>query len=250
MLAEERQRMILELLEEKGAVSVAELCRQTAASEATVRRDLNELDRQGRLSKVHGGAVLPEEEFDGRESDIPTKLMLYAEEKRRIAKYAAAQVKDEDFVFIDAGSTTLGMADFLQHSKATFVTNGIECAGRLAQKGLRVYLTGGLLKPVTQALVGAAALESLRKYHFTKAFIGTNGISIKQGFTTPDTEEAFIKSTAIERAYAKYVLADSSKFGKISGVSICPLEQAHILTDRVPDPIYFEKTMVVEVEQP
>ena len=143
MLAEERQRMILELLEEKGAVSVAELCRQTAASEATVRRDLNELDRQGRLSKVHGGAVLPEEEFDGRENDIPTKLMLYAEEKRRIAKYAAAQVKDEDFVFIDAGSTTLGMADFLQHSKATFVTNGIECAGRLAQKGLRVYLTGG-----------------------------------------------------------------------------------------------------------
>ena len=90
----------------------------------------------------------------------------------------------------------------------------------------------------------------MRKYHFTKAFIGTNGISIKQGFTTPDTEEAFIKSTAIERAYAKYVLADSSKFGKISGVSICPLEQAHILTDRVPDPIYFEKTMVVEVEQP
>ena len=192
--------------------------------------------------------MLPEEEFDGRESDVSTKSKLYVEEKRRIARYAAAQVKDEDFVFIDAGTTTLAMADFLEHSKATFVTNGIECAGRLAQKGLRVYLTGGLLKPVTQALVGAAALESLRKYHFTKAFIGTNGISVKQGFTTPDTEEAFIKSTAIERAYVNYVLADSGKFGKVSGVSICPLERAHILTDRVSDPTYFEKTVVIEVE--
>ena len=180
MLAEERIRKILTLLEEKKAVSVADLCQETGASEATIRRDLNELDRQGKLSKVHGGAVLPKDEFQSQEPDILTKSQLNVEQKQRIARYAAAQVNDDDFVFIDAGTTTLLMAEYLTNSKATFVTTGIECARRLVEKGLRVYVPGGLLKPGTQALVGAAARESIGRYNFTKSFIGTNGIAVRQ----------------------------------------------------------------------
>ena len=218
MLAEERLRKILMLLEEKKAVSVADLCQETGVSEATIRRDLNELDRQGKLSKVH------------------------------IARYAAAQVNDDDFVFIDAGTTTLLMAEYLTNSKATFVTTGIECARRLVEKGLRVYVPGGLLKPGTQALVGAAARESIGRYNFTKSFIGTNGIAVRQGYTTPDMEEASIKSLAVERSYLSYVLADSSKFGKVAAVTICPLRDACILTDRMPDEIYLSQTIIKEVD--
>ena len=165
MLAEERLRKILTLLEEKKAVSVTDLCQETGASEATIRRDLNELDRQGKLSKVHGGAVLPKDEFQSQEPDILTKSQLNVEQKQRIARYAAAQVNDDDFVFIDAGTTTLLMAEYLTNSKATFVTTGIECARRLVEKGLRVYVPGGLLKPGTQALVGAAAVDRALQLH-------------------------------------------------------------------------------------
>ena len=228
MLAEERLRTILEVLEVRKAVSVAQLCQQTGASEATIRRDLNELSRQGKINKVHGGAMLPEGE--------------------RIARYAAKQVCDDDFVFIDAGTTTLKMVDFLNGSKATFVTTGIECARRLAEKGLRVYVPGGLLKPSTQALVGASALESMSRYNFTKAFVGTNGISVRQGFTTPDTEEASVKSLAIERSYQSFILADSSKFGKVAAVTIASLDKACILTDMLPDKLYSRYTVIKEVD--
>ena len=112
MLAEERQRVILRVLEEKRAATVAVLCQETGASEATIRRDLNELDRQGKLNKVHGGAVLPVSEFESQEPDVLTKSTLHTEQKDRIARYAAAQVNDQDFVFIDAGTTTLRMAEY------------------------------------------------------------------------------------------------------------------------------------------
>ena len=126
MLAEERLRTILEILEVRKAVSVAQLCQQTGASEATIRRDLNELSRQGKINKVHGGAMLPEGEFESQEQDVHTKEGIQVEQKERIARYAAKQVCDDDFVFIDAGTTTLKMVDFLNGSKATFVTTGIE----------------------------------------------------------------------------------------------------------------------------
>lgn len=218
MLAEERLRTILEILEVRKAVSVAQLMPADGSfRKPTIRRDLNELSRQGKINKVHGGAMLPEGEFESQEQDVHTKEGIQVEQKERIARYAAKQVCDDDFVFIDAGTTTLKMVDFLNGSKATFVTTGIECARRLAEKGLRVYVPGGLLKPSTQALVGASALELMSRYNFTKAFVGTNGISVRQGFTTPDTEEASVKSLAIERSYQSFILADSASLQSCCG---------------------------------
>ena len=118
----------------------------------------------------------------------------------------------------------------------------------MVEKGLLVYVAGGLLKPGTQALVGAAARESIGRYNFTKAFIGTNGISLGHGYTTPDIEEASIKSLAIDHSYVSYVLADSSKFGKVSAVTIASLDKACILTDRLPDASYCKQTLVKEVD--
>ena len=168
------------------------------------------------------------------------------DEKEMIAAYAAAQVDDTDFVYLDAGSSTLLMIDHLQPG-ATFVTNGLLHAQRLVAKGMKTYVLGGALKHTTDAIIGLAAAKNLHNYNFSKCFIGTNGIAIRQGFTTPDTDEAYLKAPAMERSFVSYVLADASKFDKVSTVSFAPLDQAAIITDRLPDPEYGERTVVKEV---
>ena len=247
MLAEERLAAILAAVEKRRAISVAELCRETGASEATIRRDLLLLDRQGKLTKVHGGAMALGGEFDPEEPDLPTKAQRHVTEKDRIGRYAAGLVYDEDFVFLDAGTTTLAMANYLEGSKATFVTTSIACARKLGELGCKVYVVGGRLKLGTEAIVGAEALAAIGQYNFTKAFLGTNGVAVRQGCTTPDIEEAAVKTRAAEQAYMTYVLADSSKFGKVTAVTICPLKDVCIITDRLPEESYRQYAVVKDV---
>jgi DeoR family fructose operon transcriptional repressor len=247
MLAEQRARAILQQVSQRQTVSVTDLCQITGASEATIRRDLNMLARQGRLVKVHGGATsLEEEEFLAREPDLATKQR-YAREKERIARYAAGLVSDDDVVFLDTGTTVLHMADHLKDSKALFITSSIDLAGMLSAHERRVYILGGALKPGTVDIVGAEALETLRRYNFTKVFLGASGVSVSQGFTTPDPEAAALKSLAASRAQTAYMLVDSSKFGRVTAASILPLGRAGIITDRVPDEKYLDCTEIVEV---
>ena len=247
MLAEVRMEAILAELEKEQAVSVAQLCRVTGASEATIRRDLNELARRGKLNKVHGGAMPVREEFRTEELDMDTKRQLHTPEKVRIAKYAASLITDGDVVYLDAGSTVMHMTDYIRATRATFVTNSIECLQRLPQLGLRTYVLGGVLKPGTLAIIGGEAMEGLKKYNFTKVFLGTNGISLGQGFTTPDPEEAMVKALAAARSQQAWVLADSSKFDTVTATVIFPLERAGIITDRLRDTRYLDETMVKEV---
>lgn len=247
MLAEQRARAILEQIAQHQTVSVTELCQTTGASEATIRRDLNALARQGKLVKIHGGATsLEEEEFLAREPDLATKQR-YAREKERIARYAASLVGEDDVVYLDTGTTALHMASHLKDSKALFVTSSIDFAGMLSAFERRVYLLGGALKPGTVDIVGAEALDSLRRYNFTKVFLGTSGVSVSQGFTTPDPEAAALKSLAASRAQSVYMLADSSKFGRVTAATILPLEGARIITDRLPDRKYLDSTDVIAV---
>ena len=244
MLAEQRARAILQQLSQHQTVSVTDLCQTTGASEATIRRDLNALARQGKLVKIHGGATTPEEEeFLAREPDLATKQR-YTREKERIARYAAGLVGDDDVVFLDTGTTALHMAEYLKDSKALFVTSSIDFAGRLSAHERHVYVLGGTLKPGTVDIVGAEALDALRRY---KVFLGVSGISISQGFTTPDPEAAALKLIAASRAQSVYVLADSSKFGRVTAATILPLERARIITDRMPDRKYLDSTSVIAV---
>lgn len=247
MLAEVRMEAILAELEKEQAVSVAQLCRVTGASEATIRRDLNELARRGKLNKVHGGAMPVREEFRTEELDMDTKRQLHTPEKIRIAKYAASLITDGDVVYLDAGSTVMHMVEYIPAVRATFVTNSVECIQRLPRRGLRTYVLGGVLKPGTLAIIGGEAMEGLKKYNFTKAFLGTNGIAVDPGFTTPDPEEAMVKATAAAHARETWVLADSSKFGTITAASVLPLDRARIITDRLADSRYREYTDIKEV---
>ncbi len=246
MLAEERFALILEQLNEQRTVTVQQLCEALHTSESTIRRDLTELDRLGKLNKVHGGATLPDSRFLADEPTMEAKETLAVAEKRSIAAAAAALIAAEDFVFIDAGTTTLELVRALTGValKATYVTNGVAHARLLAQKGCRVYLPGGLLRPETEAIVGAPAVSSIQQYNFTKAFMGANGVALEAGFTTPDPEEAAVKAAAVRRARESWFLVDDAKFAKIYPAVITDLHGGAILTNRCPNPKYKQYTFV------
>ena len=136
MLAEERFSLIMEQLNRKRTVTVQELCEALNTSESTIRRDLTELDRLGKLNKVHGGATLPDSRFLADEPTMEAKESQAVEQKRSIAQAAAELINADDFVFIDAGSTTLELVRALAEDalKASYVTNGVAHARALAQK--------------------------------------------------------------------------------------------------------------------
>ena len=248
MLAQERYQIILDHLGAEGTATVSQLSALLNASEATVRRDLNALAAEGKLKKVFGGATsirqmgLVEEHVSRREA------VMFAE-KDAIAAYAATMIRDDDFVFIDSGTTTACMIPHLRNTKATYVTNGVAHAYRLLRAGFTVYLIGGRLRAATEAVVGSEAMRGLLKYNFTKAFMGTNGISLDEGFTTPDAEEANIKQCAIEQSFVSFVLADHTKFNRAFPVTFSRLDACCILTDRMPKGKFNEKTIVKEVNQ-
>ena len=246
MLAEERLSRIMKLLSQQRTATVQELCEALDASESTIRRDLNELDRMGKVNKVHGGATLPDSE-----PTMAAKEALAVVQKKCIAKAAAALITAEDFVFLDAGSTTLALARELSGPAldARYVTNGVAHARLLAQKGCKVFLVGGLLRPETEAIIGAAALHSLQQYNFTKAFLGANGVALDAGFTTPDPEEAAVKAAVVRRAREAWFLVDDSKFARIYPAVIAELSGGAILTNHCPNPKYRQFTLVKEAAE-
>ena len=250
MLAEERFGQILNLLTEKGTATVQELCEALNTSESTVRRDLNELDRLGKLKKVHGGATLPDSQFLADEPSMSAKESMAIVQKQSIAKAAVSLITAADFVFLDAGTTTLAVAKAVSGPalEAGYLTNGVAHAKILAQKGCRVFLPGGLLRPNTEAIIGAAALQSLQQYNFTKAFLGANGVSLDAGFTTPDPEEAAVKAAAVRRAREAWFLVDDSKFARVYPAVISDLQGGAILTNHCPNPKYKQFTLVKETE--
>ena len=250
MLAEERFGMILDLLNRQRTATVQQLCEALDASESTIRRDLTELDRLGKLVKVHGGATLPDSRFFAEEPTMEAKQELAVPQKRNIAAAAAALICPDDFVFVDAGSTTLELVRALEGDalRTNYVTNGVAHARILAQKGCRVFLPGGLLRPQTEAIVGASAVSSLQQYNFTKAFMGANGVALEAGFTTPDPEEAAVKAAVVHRARETWFLVDDAKFARICPAVITDLHNGAILTNRCPNPKYKQYTLVKETE--
>ncbi len=248
MMFEERAAKILEVVNTRHTASIGDLAAAVGTSESTIRRDVMELDQRGQLRRVRGGAARISNPVVTGEYDVQTKSAIHADLKLRIAKYAAATVHSDDLVYIDAGTTTLTMIPYIDAPGAVFVTNGFSHAKALTQQGYVVYVTGGRLKLTTEAIVGEGAVRSIEKYNFTKCFMGTNGIDERRGFTTPDIDEALIKEAAMQHAYISYVLADFSKFRKVSSVTFAKLSSACIITDSIPDEHYKKLTVIKAVD--
>lgn len=247
MLTKTRQEEILKLLENRGSATLQELKEYLNTSESTIRRDLNTLDAQGKLVKVFGGAVAAEN-MNIRDEQVARREEKNLEEKRSIARYAASLIQDEDFVYLDAGTTTGCMLDYIQETSAVFITNAPSHAQKLARKGIEVILIGGRLKQSTEAVVGEEACGQMRKFNFSLGFMGSNGISERAGLSTPDPDEAMVKKCAIERIHRCFVLCDHTKFYKVSPVTFAKLEDVIVLTDEVPMGAFQEIPNIVEVE--
>ncbi len=230
MLAEERYRRILGLLNAQKTVMVSELCTLLGTSESTIRRDLATLARQGSLTKVHGGAATNQHTYMNAGLLHATRQTINEEEKARMCKYAASLIAPNDFVFIDGGSTVELITDYLADTNARFVTCSIGVVQRLAHMGKDVLLIGGQYSEISETFFGAETQHALLKFNFTKGFFGATGITRRAGCTSVQNGEAIIKQQAISRCREAYILADSSKFGIVCAVTFADFESVQIIT--------------------
>ena len=237
------------MLESSGSVTVQELTEHFGASESTIRRDLNALHKKGVLIKVFAGAVRAEDRVSTKDEKVSARESVFSEEKKRVARYAAALIEEDDFVYLDAGTTTGYMIPFLTEKSAVFVTNAVSHALKLSDNGFRVILIGGELKAATEAIVGNEAYAYLQRYNFTKGFFGANGVSRSSGFTTPDINEALIKECAMKHSRKRYVLCDSSKFHMTSPVSFGEFHSAKIITEKKPEGGYASCDNIIVAEE-
>jgi DeoR family fructose operon transcriptional repressor len=228
---EERQQAIASLVMSRGRASVAELAEAYAVTTETVRRDLAVLDRSGVLRRVHGGAV-PARALHLAEPGVAERETTRTDHKNAIAACAA------DFfpmttatVLFDAGTTTARVAALLPTDReVVVVTNSVPIAARVSTlPSVTVHLLGGRVRGLTQAAVGSQALAALQALRVDIAFIGTNGISIDHGLSTPDVEEAAIKRAMVEAANYVVVVADSSKIGREEFVSFASIDSVDAL---------------------
>ena len=239
MLPRQRQTYILERVREDGAARVAELARDLAVSDMTVRRDLDVLHRQGLLEKVHGGAT----STGGSslfEPGFVVKSELQLAEKAAIAARAAALVEPGMAIAISAGTTTHAIARALADVDGlTVVTNSVPVADvlyRLGRPDQTIIITGGVRTP-SDALVGPFAVAALRTIHVDLVFMGVHGMDPHSGFTTPNLLEAETNRALVEAGRRLIVAADHTKWGVIGISSIASLDQADMLiTDGGLDP--------------
>jgi DeoR family fructose operon transcriptional repressor len=213
MYAEERQQEILQHARTNGRVDVTTLAENFAVTAETIRRDLTTLERAGVLRRVHGGAI-PVERI-GFEPALAARDSVLTDEKERIAKLALAEVPDEGAIILDAGTTTARLARVLPTDRElTVVVNSPAIASILGPRAnVNVLLLGGRLRGKTLATVDDWALRPLADLYVDVAFVGTNGLSVERGLTTPDPAEAAVKRAMIAASRRAVVLADHTKIG-------------------------------------
>lgn len=246
MLKTERKQLILEELNQHHVVSLEKLVSLLETSESTVRRDLDELEAENKLRRVHGGAELPHSLQE--EETIQEKSVKNLQEKKLLAQKAASLIKEKDVIFIDAGTTTAFLIHELVNKNVTVVTNSIHHAAQLVEKQIPTVMVGGNVKTATDASIGGVALNQINQLHFDRAFIGINGVDDGY-YTTPDMEEGAVKRAILENAKQTYVLVDSSKIGQTYFAKVAPLKRAIVITSQGHEllQVIKEKTEVIEV---
>lgn len=212
MLREERWRNILDYVNKKGYCTNEELSKALQIPFTTLRRDLTDLNDYNRLERVHGGAKAVRERSILEEM-LEFKLTNNVEAKQTIAEKALLCIKENETIFLDAGSSTSFLARLITPEKRVRVyTNSIVNAQILANNGVKnIYVLPGRLKLSTQAICGVETLNAISNYHFDVAFIGINAIDADFNFYTTNDDEAEIKKKAIRCSQLSFGLADSSK---------------------------------------
>lgn len=242
MMKIDRINEINNLLKERSTLSIKELCEHFQVSKNTIRRDISVLASRGIIQKVYGGIVLCQpanntpEPFAARESK-------HSQAKKQIAKLAASCVNDGDIIYIDSGTTTMHMIpELAKKQHITIVTTSVHAINIATDyDNLSVISTGGSLYIPSKAFVGPSALESLRKYNISKAFLASTGISLEHGATNASPSECEIKQLVMQKSLIKYLLVDNSKIDTASLMSFCTLNELDcIVTDETPPAKYLD----------
>ncbi len=232
----DRLTQMSDFISQKSTVTLQELADKFNVSIYTARRDVEELESKDIVKKFYGGisfnnnSVATLVEFEGRNT-------IHHEEKLRIAKAVAETIVDDDVIFIDAGTTTMYIADYIKNKKITVVTNNIYVIIKLfLQENINIVVIGGELDHRTKSLFGLNALRFLENITITKAFLGTSGISLENGLTNYTFSESEIKSKCIENSIKSYVLADPSKFDKPSMIRFAKISDVDFIATCSPIP--------------
>lgn len=222
MLSKERQDKIIEILREKDKVSFEELSRVLQTSYATVRRDCEQLESLNLLTRISKGVELNEKKYD---IDIEYRQIKNVSIKRKIAKRASKYLKKNSFIFLDAGTTVNELIPYLKGLNIVVVTNGTMHLKKLMDNRVETIVLGGRVKDKTRSIVSPEAIKQIKRYRFDACFMGTNAFSNELGYMTPDTDEAEIKRSVIESSKQAFVLAEKSKFNKISNVRFAEFDK-------------------------
>ncbi len=239
MIPAERRTRIVELLQERRAVRVSLLSADLGVSEMTIRRDLERLEQEGLLSRMHGGAILKRRMIE--EPLYVNNVRTHSDEKRRIAQAAAAMIKPGETVFLSSGTTAtqvLGHVD--PQIKARIVTHNLGAVSSAQSSSLDVVLLGGSYRPRSNTLQGALPIEMAGNFHASRFILGADAFSLEEGVTTPSIGVAGVERAMMRQTRGEViVLADSSKVGVVGDVVICKLDQvdAVIVDDGVDEDV-------------
>ena len=227
-----RREKMLELIKEDGSGKVVDLAKIFKVTEATVRQDLEKLEKEGLLSRDHGGAYLKNIEDQVRTFSLANQGNI--DKKELIAKKCIEFIEKGDSIILDSGSTTTEIAKKLKGFKnLRVITNALNIAMMLgSEPGIELVVTGGEFKPPTLSLTGQKAADFFSGISVQKLFLATAGISLKSGLTYPSISDLVVKKAMIDAADTTYLVADSSKFGKSSFASLGALSLInYIITD-------------------
>lgn len=229
-LTGERQDKIIELINEKGSLSVAQICDIFDVSEATARRDLATLATQNVIRRVHGGAV---KKHTVATSEVPIiqRQMENADLKQRIARATASLINDGETLLLVGGSTGIAVAhELFAHENLTIVTDSLIVSSILLQHGKHtVIMLGGTINPEEHAVRGTLSRIILKQLQMDKVILGTKAISVDWGLSVETPEEAELWRTYIEAAHHVIVVTDSTKFNQSALVQVCSLDSIHTL---------------------
>lgn len=228
-----RLQNIEKYIHSRKNVTLDELCLKFDVSKNTIRRDINQIMGKGSIEKVYGGVASTTEliPFENRGSK-------HLSEKYSIARCAAACIEENDLVFIDSGTTTRHMTDFLPHDiTLTILTNSLDIINGAAQlTGVNLLVIGDTFKQKTKSFVGMDSLRALDKYNVNKAFMAATGVSMSHGLTNSDLLEYEIKKAISEKTEKLILLADPSKFNKSTLLTYAPLEKVDMIICSEPLP--------------
>ncbi len=232
MLIQERHQAILNLLEDQGSVTVTDLVNRYKCSEMTIRRDLDILEQQGYLRRVHGGAMTDR----GRsyEPSFITRAAVNQELKERIGKAASDLVNPGDSLILDVGTTTLEIARHLVNkTELTIITPCFQIASVLAgNSNIRLILSGGILRPKELSMYGPVAERVFEDYYVDKLFLGAAGVDFAAGLTEFNLEDTLVKHAMLHSAKRVILTVDSTKFNRVAFTAIAPLKVVNtVVTD-------------------